>query len=269
MHGENWNAYKASKGARDQNTMSGEERFNASLKAGDPLELEINGVKAVFRYCLPGTFLMGSPEDKGHRHDDETQHEATLTQGFWLLETPVTQALWKAVMGENPSRFQGLNARPVESVSWNDCVELISKLNVAGSAPKGWAFDFPTEAKWEYACRAGTTTRFNVGDELTQDDANFDSIFRETTPVKSYAPNAWGFYDMHGNVWEWCKDWHGSYSSNAVTDPQGSSSGSNRVLRGGSWISSARSCRSAYRRINDPSYRHYYFGFRLALRSVD
>ena len=255
--------------------MSDEEHFNApqsfdaAPKAGDPLELEIYGVKAVFRYCPPGTFLMGSPGDEEGRHSNENHHKVALTKGFWLLETPVTQAFWKAVMGENPSIFQGADARPVEYVSWNDCMEFISKLNAAGMAHEGLKFDFPTESEWEYACRAGTTTRFNVGDELTEEDANFNRIVGETTPVKSYAPNAWGFCDMHGNVWEWCKDRWGDYPTGSVTDPQGASSGSPRVIRGGSWIFDPRFCSSTCRGYGAPERLNSDVGFRLALRSAD
>ncbi len=161
-------------------------------KAGDPLELTLYGVKAVFRYCPPGTFLMGSPKNETGRYDDEVRHKVTLTRGFWLLETPVTQALWKAASGWNRSKFQGMDARPVEMVSWLDCNSFIRKLNAERLAPDGLKFDFPTEAEWEYACRAGTTTRFNCGDDLTCADANFAGIIGPT-PVKSYAPNAWGF----------------------------------------------------------------------------
>ena len=240
-----------------------------SWKAGDPLELTLYGVKAVFRYCPPGTFLMGSPEDEAGRNFNETQHEGTLTRGFWLLETPVTQALWMAVTGMNPSRFRGADARPVESVSWNDCNKFIRKLNDAKVAPDGMKFDFPTEAEWEYACRAGTTTRYNSGDELTEDDANFAKTFDGTTPVRSFAPNAWGFYDMHGNVGEWCSDWYGVYPKESTRDPQGAKSGSNRVVRGGCWGVSAKYCRSAFRFDYDPSLRSSLFGFRLALRSLN
>ncbi len=248
--------------------------------AGDPLELEIKGVKAVFRYCPPGRFLMGSPEDEAERLYNETQHEVTLTRGFWLLETPIMQRLWKAVTGKNPSEFKGAAARPVETVSWEDCDRFIENLNSAGLAPRGLRFDFPTESEWEYACRAGTTTPFSFGTALNGDRANCDGnnpygtmekgvYLGETTPVKSYAPNAWGLYDMHGNVLEWCKDWYGAYPSGSVTDPQGPSGGSGRVLRGGSWHVIAGSCRSANRYHNAPSTRNLYCGFRLALRSAE
>ena len=241
-----------------------------SRKAGDPLELTIYGVGAVFRYCPPGKFLMGSPENEKGRHISEVQRKVTLTRGFWLLETPVTQALWKAVTEENPSWFQGMDARPVEMVSWENCNSFVQKLNAERVAPEGMKFDFPTEAEWEYACRAGTTTLFNCGDELTEGDANIGVKFDGTTPVKSFAPNAWGFYDMHGNVWEWCSDWDSLYPSSKRVDPQGPESGWYRVLRGGSSDCGAEDCRSASRNYRfDASRRNRYYGCRLALRSLN
>ncbi len=239
------------------------------LKAGDPLELTLYGVKTVFRYCPPGKFLMGSPEDETCRDFNEIQHEVTLTRGFWLLETPVTQALWKTVTGENPSNFQGIDARPVEQVSWDDCNSFIQKLNAERLAPDGLKFDFPTEAEWEYACRAGTTTPYNCGDKLTEYDANFGDIFGGTTPVKSYAPNAWGLYDMHGNVEEWGFDRFDLLFGEPPVDPQGSKYGSRRVIRGGSWFGCVWSCRSADRGLSSSEERYSFVGFRLALRSLN
>ena len=238
-----------------------------SWKAGDPLELTLYGVKAIFRYCPPGTFLMGSPENEKDRQDDEFQHEVTLTRGFWLLETPVTQTLWTAVMGTNPSVFRGSRARPIENVSWKECNDFIRKLNNVEVVPDV-LFDFPTEAEWEYACRAGTTTRFNCGDEITENDANFGRVIDTTTPVKSFAPNAWGFYDMHGNVWEWCSDWYGGYPKISTRDPQGPKYGSNRVVRGGAWHYLAWFCRSDARD-HFFAFNRFGCGFRLALRSMN
>ena len=263
----------------EENLLNASHISDASPKAGDPLELTIKGVKAVFRYCPPGTFLMGSPKDEEDRWYDETQHEVTLTRGFWLLETSVTQALWKAAMGENPIDFPG-DTLPMAQVSWYDCAEFISKLNAAGYAPKGWMFDFPTEAEWEYACRAGTTTPFNFGSSLNGDKANCNggvpygttrgAYIEKTTPVKSYAPNGWGLYDMHGNVWDWCKDWYGEdYLDNSTTDPQGTPNGRYRVHRGGCWQSPAKSCRSANRDQVGPEEKSECIGFRLALRALD
>ena len=183
-----------------------------------------------------------------------------------MLETEVTQGMWMSVMGNNPSSNKGLNLS-VTDVSWNDCQEFIQKLNalLAGTpgAPAGYTFSLPTEAQWEYACRAGTATAYHFGDTLTQQQANFGG--RETKEVGSYSANAWGLKDMHGNVWEWCADWYGNYPSSAVTDPTGAEWGSIRVIRGGSWDTLAQSCRSAIRFYRAPTFRSINLGLRLSL----
>ena len=172
------------------------------------------------------------------------------------------------MMGENPSRFKG-GGNPVETVSWEDCQRFIDKVN----ARLNCGVRLPTEAEWEYACRAGTTTAYHWGNALNGDKANCDGNYpcgttqkgryiERTSPVGSYNANPWGFYDMHGNVYEWCSDWHDRYGGNA-TDPQGPASGVRRVLRGGSWNYRARYCRSAYRIWNLPSFRSDFCGFRL------
>jgi formylglycine-generating enzyme required for sulfatase activity len=229
----------------------------------------------------PGTFMMGSPTDELGRDSDETQHQVTLTRGYWLGKYEVTQAQYEAVMGTNPSYFKGADF-PVEKVSWYNAMDFCAKLTdierAAGRLPEGYEYTLPTEAQWEYACRAGTTTALNSGknlsdknkcpemDEVGWYEYNSDST---THPVGQKMPNAWGLYDMHGNVFEWCLDWHGSYPSSAVTDPKGSSSGSYRVLRGGSWNFNAYSCRSAYRFDSTPSdFNRNYYGFRVALAPV-
>lgn len=230
------------------------------------------GVRQDFRWIEPGTFLMGSPQNEPERHNNETQHEVSLTQGFWLAETTVTQALWKVVMGDNPSRFKGKHL-PVEQVSWEDAQRFIANMN--GMKPE-LQMCLPTEAQWEYCCRAGTSTPFYCGEQINSKLVNFDghhpyndgrkSAYRQqTVEVKSLPPNAWGLYEMHGNVWEWCQDWYGAYPAQPVVDPQGLATGSTRVLRGGSWFSDGRDCRSAHHINFDPSGRSYYIGFRLAL----
>jgi sulfatase modifying factor 1 len=213
------------------------------------------GVRQDFRWIEPGTFLMGSPADEPQRHDDETPHEVTLTKGFWLADTLVTQALWEAVMGDNYSRFKDAN-RPVENINWNAAQAFIRRMNDMKAELR---LGLPTEAQWEYACRAGTTSRYAFGDELTPEQANYDAS--QTDEVASYLPNDWGLYDMHGNVWEWCQDWYGDYPSEPVVDPQGAESGARRVLRGGSWIFVGGYCRSAYR-------SHYPPGFVIGLVNV-
>ena len=215
-------------------------------------------------YCAPGSFMMGSPEDEEDLFDDETQHKVTLTKGFWLGKYPVTQSQWKSVMRGNPSVLGG-DAYPVDSVSWADCKEFIEKINSRSNI----AARFPTEAEWEYACRAGSGEAYSgTGDldEMGWYDGNSDY---GTHPVGEKEPNGWGFYDMHGNVMEWCADWYGSYPTKAVTDPEGPASGVvSRVLRGGGWGWDARYCRSACRiSFSSDSGNHdfgsYDSGFRL------
>jgi len=215
-------------------------------QAGDRMVLTIKGVEFPFRWCPPGTFTMGSPESEEGRCDDEIQRQVTLTRGFWMLETPVSQAMWKLFF--QGSWFRGPK-RPVECVSWWDCQRYIQKLNahLAGTpgVPSGYRFSLPTEAQWEYACRAGTTTAYHFGNRLSDDQANFGRRANKTSEVGLYPANAWGLRDMHGNVWEWCSDWYGSCGSK--TDPVGPPSGLYRVRRGGDWNSDARHCRSACR----------------------
>jgi len=232
-------------------------------KPGDSQELTINGIKYTFRRIPAGWFMMGSPADEPNRSNAESQRQVTLSKGFWMLETEVTQGMWMSVMGNNPSSNKGLNL-PVTDVSWNDCQEYIKKLNELKVAPVGYKFSLPTEAQWEYACRAGTTTAYHFGDTLTPQQANFGGR-QQTRDVGSYPANAWGLKDMHGNVWEWCQDWYGDYPSGAVTAPTGAERGSDRVFRGGSWGNSAQYCRSALRSFDAPAYRYDVIGLRLSL----
>ena len=235
--------------------------------------LEFQGIQHCFRWMRPATFMMGSPEDEPERYEGEKQHLVTLTQGFWLSDSVCTQALWQAVMGGNPSRFQDNINNPAENVSWDDVQRFIEHLNQ--SQPGLWA-RLPTEAEWEYACRAGTSTPFSLGDNITTEQVNYygnypyagaaKGEFREkTVPVKSLPANRWGLYEIHGNVWEWCADWYGDYESESVVDPTGPGNGSDRVLRGGSWMYGASDMRSANRGVSTPDGRHGSFGFRLAL----
>ena len=223
----------------------------------------------------PGTFMMGSP---GHNSDEGPPTRVTISKGFSMSKYEVTQGQYEAVMGANPSRFKGNLNLPVENVSWVDatnfCAKLTEQERQAGRLPDGYVYRLPTEAEWEYACRAGTTTRFSYGDdpeyvelgEYAWYDENSSS---RTHPVGQKKPNPWGLYDMHGNVWEWCLDWYsGSYPGGSVTDPKGPSSGSFRVIRGGSWYVSARFCRSAIRDWFVPSLRHSRLGFRVVLAPV-
>ena len=222
------------------------------------------GAQMRFRWCPPGTFTMGSPASEEGRYDNETQHCVILTNGFWMGETPVTQKQWKSVMGNNPSHFTGGlfsgGSLPVEEVSWNDCQIFIQKVKAALNC----GVRLPTEAEWEYACRAGTTGAYGGSGKLDEMGWYRGNSGDKTHPVGQKKPNDWGLYDMHGNVWEWCADWWGEYPSQSVIDPTGPSTGSRRVLRGGGWYDRARNCRSAARGRLDPDYRgNYYVGFRL------
>ncbi len=221
----------------------------------------IKGVSFKMVRIPAGEFMMGSPSHEPGRDNDERQHRVRISQDFWLGETEVTQGLWKAVTGNNPSYFKSCGDDcPVENVSWNDCQEFIRRLN---NAVRGVRFRLPTEAEWEYACRAGTTGPYAGHlDAMGWYDKNSG---RSTHGSGQKRPNAWGLYDMHGNVWEWCQDWYGDYPSGYLNDPTGPPSGSDRVLRGGSWRSLARYCRSASRHRADPADRDGNLGFRLAL----
>ncbi len=225
----------------------------------------VSGVSVTFRYCPPGKFLMGSPASEEGRYDDEgPQHEVELTRGCWLGETPVTQALWQAVMGNNPSGFSGAD-RPVEQVSWDDCQQFLARAN--GLQP-GLNLRLPTEAEWEYACRAGTTGATWLGansaavlNRIAWYDQNSGG---QSQPVKRKEGNPWGLYDMLGNVWEWCSDWNAGYGPQRAVDPAGPATGAKRVHRGGSWRYGAGRARAACRFADDPGYRSGRLGFRLA-----
>lgn len=224
-----------------------------------------------------GTFMMGSPETEEGHNEDETQHEVTIIKDYYLGVTQVIQGQYEKVMGTNPSRFQGVEIigsstnNPVDCVSWENAVEFCEKLsNLPEEKKAGRVYRLPTEAEWEYACRAGSKTAYSFGEstESLGDYAWFyDNSEIETHPVGEKKPNAWGLYDMHGNVWEWCSDWYGKYPKGAVSDPVGPREGSFRVFRGGSWSFEAASCRSALRNWFDPSFRFDDGGFRVALSS--
>lgn len=249
-----------------------------------------NTIGMKFVYIQPGTFMMGSPSSEPGRDDDERQHRVTLTRGYKMQTTEVTQGQWRAVMGSNRSKFKNCGDNcPVEQVSWNDAQEFIRVLDQKEGTNR---YRLPTEAEWEYAARAGSSTVFTNGG-ITEFKCGYDSKLDAmgwycgnsgvtyggcydastwggpkcggTHPVAGKQSNALGLYDMHGNVWEWCQDWKGDYPAGSVTDPTGPSSGSNRVNRGGSWNNNARNCRPANRNRNKPGNRNNDLGFRLAL----
>ncbi len=232
-------------------------------EAPSTLSLSANGIAFNMIRVEKGTFQMGSTTNT----DEQPIHNVTLTKDYYIGETEVTQELWQAVMGSNPSSYVGIfTQRPVESVSWNDCQTFITKLN----SLTGLTFRLPTEAEWEFAARGGnksqgyTYSGSNTAGEVACYSKDNNSAHNS---VKTKAPNELGIYDMSGNVWEWCQDWYSSsyYSSSPSTDPTGPASGSNRVLRGGSWVNSATSCRVARRSYFTPSITCNDSGFRLAL----
>ena len=256
--------------------------FLRSAKTAKALHLDrktieiARGISVEFVYIdapgvAPDGFLMGSPASEEGRDDNEAQHRVILTKGFWMQKTQVTQGQWQAVMGSNPSRFANGSKHPVEQVSWEYCLDFIERVRQRRNVVR-----LPTEAEWEYACRAGTTTPFSFGVTISTAQANYNGyeaygngkkcMYRaKTTPVGSFAANAWGLHDMHGNVWEWCSDWFGEYAPGVVTDPTGPQTGSDRVLRGGSWVSNPRHIRSANRSWNPPTGSGFSVGFRLVI----
>lgn len=243
--------------------------------AGDIIKLEIklnrqrlikNSIGMELVYVPPINFMMGSPVTETGRENDEYQHTVTLTKGFYLQATEVTQGQWQAVMGNAPSRFSSCgNSCPVEMVSWDDAQKFIRKLN---SKEGTNIYRLPTEAEWEYAARAGSTMRFCFGDSDDRLSAfawYSNNSGKKTHPVAQKKPNDWGLYDMHGNVYEWCQDWYGkNYQSNYSTDPAGLHRDF-RVSRGGSWLNDAKYCRSADRNMYRVDYRDDFLGFRVVL----
>ncbi len=210
-------------------------------------------------YVTPGGFMMGSPSSEKGRKHNETRHEVYLSRGYYIGKYEVTQWQWEKAMGNNPSKFKGANL-PVDQVSWEDCQSFCKKI--------GSGFRLPTEAEWEYAARGGNRSKgFTYSgsdnlDEVGWDDQNSGKKTHEAGQKKA---NELGIYDMSGNVWEWCSDWHGEYYGGEVTNPAGTSTGSIRVLRGGSCCSYVRHCRAANRDYDLPSLANSYYGFRLAL----
>jgi formylglycine-generating enzyme required for sulfatase activity len=221
-----------------------------------------NSIGMKFKLLPAGTFTMGEGNDA---------HQVTLTKPFEIAVYELTQEQASKVTEVNPSRFRGLQ-NPVEEVSWDEAVAFCQKLSELPAEKKaGYVYRLPTEAEWEYACRAGTTTKYSFGDSDSElgDYAWYDRISdKRTHPVGQKKPNAWGLYDMHGNVWEWCQDWYGGYPSGSVTDPTGAASGSYRVYRGGSWYTLSGGCRSAIRYRSTPDFRNSYLGFRVLRSSI-
>jgi formylglycine-generating enzyme required for sulfatase activity len=244
-----------------------------------------------FRYIPPGTFTMGSPSDEPERMADEVPHQVTISRGFWLSDAEVTQEQWSTVMYTYPSRASDCGREcPVESVTWRDAIEFLNAASRLAGLPECYQIDgdevsfvgldcdglrLPTEAEWEYAARAGTSTPFWSGETLGPEHANFDSrvpfagaapgVFPgQVMPVRSYLPNPWGLYDVHGNVSEFVWDAYATYPSTSVVDPVGSGQGAVKVFRGGGWTEPASKCRSAVRGQGSPKYSYGDLGLRVA-----
>jgi len=216
-----------------------------------------------------GEFTMGSPANEVGRSEDEKQHPRVIRKPFYMGVTEVTQAQWQNVMGDNPSHFKG-DGLPVEKVSWEDCQQFVQKV--------GDGMRLPSEAEWEYACRAGSSSPFSFGANITPQQVNYDGDYpyngaaegldrERTVPVGSLPANAWGLHEMHGNVWEWCEDVYAAYPERG-TEAANSDSGPYRVVRGGRWVNCADYCRSAFRNNNNPGSANYYIGFRVVLAPV-
>jgi formylglycine-generating enzyme required for sulfatase activity len=244
--------------------------FTDKVEAAD--EKMTNSLGMEFVLIKPGQFIMGSPKDEPGRYSGEIPHQVNLTSPFYMQTTEATQGQWKALMGRNPSSQKACGDNcPVEQVSWDDVQKFIQKLNQKEGTDK---YRLPTEAEWEYACRAGNATAFPNGNITTFQcglDPNLDAIGwycgnskNRVHPVAQKKPNAWGLHDMHGNVQEWCQDWFGIYPYDEVTNPKGPPEGTYRVMRSGVWYSPARDCRSASRFGSPPHYRFRHIGFRLS-----
>jgi formylglycine-generating enzyme required for sulfatase activity len=272
--------------------------IHADAPATRPAASFINTIGMKFVRIAPGEFMMGSPDSEKGRFPNETQHKVTLTHGFMMAVTTVTQGQWKAVMGTTVAEQrdkvgaqailvgQG-DALPMYYASWDEAVDFCKKL----SQTEGKHYRLATEAEWEYACRAGAQGRYGGSGNLDEmgwfgdnsGDRHFDSndFWKKDAahydqrvvteyhcrphPVGEKKPNAWGLYDMHGNVWEWCNDFHGDYPASGVFDPAGPQQGTARVLRGGAWNVRPDFCRSAFRHKHGPDSRNYYIGFRVCL----
>jgi formylglycine-generating enzyme required for sulfatase activity len=245
--------------------------FAAHLVAPGPADFLIEPTTGMVLVAIrPGSFMMGSPEDEPGRNDDEVRHRVNISRLFYMGQYEVTQAEWTKVMGSNPSHFANCERCPVERVDFYQVNAFLSRLNAGSTSMR---FRLPTEAEWEYGCRAGTSTAYAVGPQITTAQANIDgrysvdvddgAAYEKTLQVGRFAPNAWGLYDMHGNVWEWTNDRYGPYAPRLDTDPRGADIGGLRVIRGGSWHFDANSARCGLRYTHAPQDSGYSLGFRV------
>ncbi|MGC6547957.1 MAG: formylglycine-generating enzyme family protein [Rubripirellula sp.] len=247
------------------------KEISARIRQTEPIT---NSIGMKLKQIPAGTFLMGIGDDElmsfGVSSSPSSGHRVTLTKPFLLGVYEVTQEQYEKVMGTNPSHFEG-KQHPIESVSWDDATEFCRKLSVLPEEKAaGRTYRLPTEAEWEYACRAGTTTAYSFGDHEFQLDnyAWYGNKGKKSShPVGEKKPNPWGLFDMHGNVWEWCQDWYDYLPDGSVTDPEGPSSGSRRVYRGGGWHYPAGNCKSFYRRKWMPAEGLKFVGFRVAVNA--
>lgn len=240
-----------------------------------------NSLRMEFCFLTAGSFYMGSPKTESRRFADETLHKVVLTNHFYLSAFLTTQAQWRAILGENPSKHSGCKDAPVECVNWYDCINYIERLNEEEYGAElrkylgnEWRYSLPTEAQWEYACRAGSSSPYYVGETITLKDGNFGKTQVESSPttqqrvttiVGKYPPNQWGFYDMIGNVCEWTLDGYSDYVDSLSENPIGKAEHAERVARGGSWKSLPENCRSASRFNFLPTYKSDSCGFRVAI----
>lgn len=250
------------------NDKVGAEIQDDSFRVLVQMQSYTNSLGMEFKLIRGGTFLMGTPPDETGRGSDEQQHVVKISKPYYVQTTEVTQHLYEKVMGNNPSYWSGCPRCPVEKVSWYDAQEFISKLNAMGEG----FYRLPTEAEWEFACRAGSETAFYNGDITRLDceyDPNLDKVgiycgnSDRTVPVAQKEPNAWGLYDMHGNVWEWCQNWYGEYPENYVEDPKGPVTGWAKVFRGGTFYYDSAACRSGNRGRCGPTLQRHGRGFRV------
>jgi formylglycine-generating enzyme required for sulfatase activity len=236
-----------------------------------------NSIGMEFVLIPAGSFIMGSPPGEPKRHKTEVQHKVKISRPFYMQTTEVTLKQWRSLMRRKFfGRRKGKSNAPVVRVSWHDCIKFIKRLNNLNEG----TYRLPTEAEWEYTCRAGTKTAYSWGDSIDCSKALYNNSVLESgdcldyvrsrgldvnrpVPVKSYPPNGWGLYDMHGNVWEWCLDWYGDYSKGLTVDPSGPDSGTEKIRRGGSWFKHGYSCRSANRAHGHPPTRYKTTGFRV------
>ena len=241
-----------------------------------------NSLGMEFVLIPAGTFIMGTPSYDPYRSETEVQHEVTISSPFYMQATEVTLKQWKAIMGKRLfGKIKGPDNLPVTKVSWHDCMAFLKRLNALGQ----WSYRLPTEAEWEYACRAESTTVYSWGDDIDCTKAMYSNNSIKSgqciayvtsrglpvdspAPVKSYNPNDWGLYDMHGNVWEWCRDWFGEYGTKHSVDTVGPESGTKKVRRGGSWFGHMHLCRSANRNHSHPASRYRTTGFRVVVKDI-